>query len=259
MDLEIGAEVAVVTGARRGIGLATAALLAREGARVVMVSRDVRGLEQAADQLRAAGGQVWARPTDLSQAADVAGLAKETRERWGEPSILVLSAAAAGSYQNLLSQEVGALAESVATALRLVELPLRAFLGGLQASGRGRLIVLGSLAGEIGGAGQAAYASGKAALLGLVRSVALEHGRDGLSANLVVPGAIDTERLREALSEDQIRRLAHGTPQRRLGTAAEVAALIGFLASRSAGFITGAAVPITGGHGLGPNLVTDRP
>jgi NAD(P)-dependent dehydrogenase (short-subunit alcohol dehydrogenase family) len=115
----------------------------------------------------------------------------------------------------------------------------------------GRIVFVGSLAGEVGGAGQTGYAAAKAGLLGLARSLALEVARGGITVNVVVPGAIDTARLRAAVGDERRAALARGSPLRRLGQPEEVAAAVLWLASRQAAFVTGAAIPVTGGFELG--------
>jgi NAD(P)-dependent dehydrogenase (short-subunit alcohol dehydrogenase family) len=137
-------------------------------------------------------------------------------------------------------------------AMRLV----RAVLPAMRARGFGRIVLVGSLAGTLGAHGQLAYAAAKAALAGLARTAALEGGRHGVTANVVELGPIDTPRVREAVRPEIVDALAAGTAVGRLGTVDEVAAVVGFLCSADAGYVTGAVIPVGGGLGTG---VTRRP
>jgi NAD(P)-dependent dehydrogenase (short-subunit alcohol dehydrogenase family) len=114
----------------------------------------------------------------------------------------------------------------------------------------GRIIVVSSVGAYIGAPGQANYASSKAGLIGLARSIAREYGPRGITANVVAPGPIDTDML-QALAEDARAAMAANVPVGRIGTADEVAAAIAFLASDAAAFVTGAVLPVDGGMGMG--------
>ena len=132
----------------------------------------------------------------------------------------------------------------------------RCLLPGMRDRGWGRFVFIGSAAGQLGARGQAAYAASKSALVGLVRSLAVEAGRDGVTCNLVDPGLIDTERTREALDADTKCAIIGNTALGRAGRPEEVAALVALLASEAGSYITGAALPVDGGLGLG---VAPRP
>jgi 3-oxoacyl-[acyl-carrier protein] reductase len=112
-------------------------------------------------------------------------------------------------------------------------------------------VSVGSLASELGGKGQAPYACAKAALSGLIRTLAVEASRFGVTANLVLPGLIATERVAEAIDERTQDRILGRVPARRMGTPEEVAHAVAFLASPAGAYITGAVLPVSGGLGLG--------
>jgi NAD(P)-dependent dehydrogenase (short-subunit alcohol dehydrogenase family) len=250
MDLGIGGKVAVITGAGRGIGLATARALAAEGARVALVARDAARLEDAARELRAAGAEAVALPADLADAGAAAGLAERVEAELGPARILVCAAAAPPPYARFAALAGDAVADAVRAEVALVEGPARALLPAMVAAGWGRIVTIGSLAGELGGVGQAPYAAAKAALVGLTRTLALEHARHGVTANLVIAGGVDTARLRAAVSDDVRAGIVARTPAGRLADEREIADLVVFLASERAGFVQGAAVHATGGYEL---------
>ena len=234
---------AVVTGAGRGIGRATALALAGGGARVVLVGRRAELLEETC---ALAGGGV-------ALAADVTDAAWLARLDEAAPAVDVLVNNASSYVPYRAAERVGdedlraAFDTIVGGSLRLA----RHVLPGMRERGFGRIVNVGSLAARLGGAGQLAYATAKAALAGMTRAIAVEASHRGVTCNLVEPGLIDTERTREALDPETRLAILAGTAARRAGTPEEVAAVIAFLASPAASYVTGASIPVSGGLELG--------
>ncbi|MBI3569366.1 MAG: SDR family oxidoreductase [Gemmatimonadetes bacterium] len=236
--------VALVTGAYRGLGRAAAERLHELGASVAVNVRDeARAMEVAA----ALGERALAVAGDLAVDGVPEAIVRRTIERFGRLDIIVNNAALArptrfpalGAEEFRLAMEVNVTAPFLIT---------KAALGAMQAQGYGRVINVSSSAGRtVSTLGGAHYTASKAALLGLTRASAKELGAFGITVNAICPGMIDTELTRETADEALLARLAAAYPVPRLGTAEEVAELICFIASESAGYITGASFDITGG------------
>jgi NAD(P)-dependent dehydrogenase (short-subunit alcohol dehydrogenase family) len=220
---------AVVTGAGRGIGLSVAQVLVANGARVAaldLVSPQVDGILSI--------------ECDVSDEAAVGEAFDQIETALGPVSILVLSA---GITPLLRFEETSTelwertLSINTTGAFHV----LRRAIPGMRAMGYGRIVALGAAAGKSGGARSAAYAASKAGLMALVKSIASEYARDGITANIVAPALIDSGMLANA------RDLVDRVPVGRLGTPEEVAALVAYLASGHAGYMTGEVVDINGG------------
>jgi NAD(P)-dependent dehydrogenase (short-subunit alcohol dehydrogenase family) len=239
--------VALVTGAGRGIGRATALQLARTGCDLVVTGRDAGRLAAVVAELRALGAQAQAVQGDLHDEAFWAALA----EAAPRVDVLVHNAAQPAPYGLLQDVSLQALQQSLdsvlLTGLRLAQ----RVVPHMKTQGWGRIVYVGSVAWQMGAHGQVGYAAAKSGLQGLVRSLAVETGRGGITCNLVEPGFIDTERTRDAVAEPMRQALAARTALGREGRADEVAAVIGFLASDAASYVTGACVPVSGGIELG--------
>ena len=241
---------ALVTGAARGIGLATAEALLSGGHRVVMVDRDAEALHAAA----AARPQdrVLAIEQDISHSDAGSTLDKAVRARWEPVSILVNNAGipsprrgdrTAGLLEMTGEEWNAVLDVNLSAALRLC----RAFIPFMRAQRWGRVVCVSSLAGRsrtyISGIG---YMASKAGLLALARSIAGEFGRDGITANCVAPGYIETA-MAALHGTEKNAEIANSIPLGRAGTPREVAAAIAFLASEEAGYMTGAVIDVNGG------------
>jgi 3-oxoacyl-[acyl-carrier protein] reductase len=229
--------VALVTGGNRGIGLACARALAEAGFDVAVTSRssDVEGfLTVRCDQ------------TDPDQ---VDAAVKAVEEQLGPVEVLVANAGITKDGLLLtMSDEsfTSVLDANLTGTFRLVRRCAR----GMLRLKKGRIILVGSVVGLTGGGGQVNYAASKAGLVGIARSVARELGSRGITANVVAPGFIDTDMTAE-LGDDRKAAIVGQVPLGRLAQPEEVAAVVAFLASESAGYITGAVIPVDGGLGMG--------
>jgi 3-oxoacyl-[acyl-carrier protein] reductase len=244
MSGDFTGRVALVTGAARGLGRATAARLLARGARVAV---NVRGEERAAAIARELGPEVLAAPGDLADPAAIAEVVGRTLERFGRLDVLVNNAALALStrFEKISEEEWRRAMDVNVTAPFLL---LRAALPAMKAERYGRVVNLSSTAGKsVSTLGGAHYTTSKAALLGLTRAAAKELGPYGITVNAVCPGLIDTELTRENATPEALAAYARSFPIPRLGEPVEVADLICFLTSEQAGYITGAAVDINGG------------
>ena len=241
---DFAGRVALVTGAARGLGRATAARLYERGASVAV---NVRDAERADEAARFLGERAFAVPGDITLPGVPEEIIHLTVKRFGRLDILVNNAAHARStrFPELSAREFR---EALDVNLVAPFLLTKAALPVMQAQHYGRVINISSSAGRmVSTLGGAHYTASKAGLLGLTRAAAKELGKFGITVNAICPGMIDTELTHENASAGRLEQLASNYPVPRLGTALEVADLICFAASEAAGYLTGTSLDINGG------------
>jgi 3-oxoacyl-[acyl-carrier protein] reductase len=237
-------KVALVTGASRGIGRAIAARLAERGATVVAAARGehARG---CADALTAAGHRAEAIALDVTDAAAVEAAPGELVKRHGRLDIVVCNAGIARD-QLLMRMKRGDWDEVMATNLTATYLLAQAALRPMLKQKSGRIIAISSVVGQTGNAGQTNYAASKAGLIGFSMALAREVASRNITVNVVAPGMIDTDMTR-AVADKAQADWESLIPLKRLGTPADVAAAVCFLASDEASYITGHVLAVNGG------------
>ena len=244
-DTTPSADVALVTGATRGIGAAIARALAESGATVVGTATTDDGAAKIAAAIEATGHRGTGMRLDVADGAAVDATIADIESRFGAITILVNNAGI--TRDNLLlrmkDEEWDAI---MATNLKPAYRLAKAVLRGMMKARRGRIIQIGSVVGTSGNPGQVNYAAAKAALVGFTKSLAQEVGSRNMTVNCVAPGFIDTD-MTKALSEAQRQALLARIPLGRLGTPDDIAAAVAFLASPAAGYITGATLHVNGG------------
>ena len=241
----LNGQVALVTGASRGIGEAVALELARAGAVVVGTSTSEEGAARVTKALAEAGGKGAGRVLDVRDAAACAALADAVAAEFGPVAILVNNAGV--TRDNLLARMKDEEWDDIqATNLKSVFVLSRAVLRGMMKARAGRIVNITSVVGHTGNPGQANYAAAKAGILGFSKSLAREVGSRNITVNCVAPGFIETDMTR-ALAEEQVKRLVEGVPLGRLGRVEDVAAAVAWLCSPGAAYVTGATLHVNGG------------
>ena len=237
--------VALVTGASQGIGRACALALAKAGATVALAARNEEKLKEVATEIESAGGKAVAFRLDVSSEEAIKSTVKEIAAQLGKIDILVNNAGV--TRDGLLMRMKRADWDDVlATNLTASFLLTQAVIGGMMKQRWGRIINITSIVGQVGGAGQANYASSKAGLIGFTLSVAREIASRNITVNAVAPGYIATA-MTDALTEDQKKAITEQIPLGRQGTDADIANAVLFLASNEAGYITGHVLDVNGG------------
>ena len=245
MKLELTGQVAVVTGASRGIGAAIADTLARAGARVVGTATTEQGAETIAARLGSIAPDCAGEVLDVNDPAGADELVGRVTDSMGAPTVLVNNAGITRDQllMRMKEEEWDAVIE---TNLRSVFRLSKACLRGMMKARSGRIISIASVVGSMGNAGQTNYAAAKAGMMGFSRSLAREIGSRGITVNVVAPGFIDTDMTR-ALDEGQRAALMRDIPLQRLGEPEDIAATVLFLASAQGGYITGQTLHVNGG------------
>jgi NAD(P)-dependent dehydrogenase (short-subunit alcohol dehydrogenase family) len=240
--------VAVITGASRGIGAATALVLAERGFRVVVNYRS--SADEAQQVVRAAteaGGEAMAVRADVTQGDEVAKMVAEAEQRWGRIDVLVHNALIpfdVTSFADLTWEQLGGKLER---ELRAAYLLTKAIVPGMISRKYGRMVFLSTGLSKRPRDGMIALGPAKAAMDQFVRYIALELAPHGITANLVAPATVDETTVTDQLTPGQMQRLGATNPMGRLVRPDEVAKTVAFLASEDSGFTTGAYLPVNGG------------
>ncbi|MFW6350353.1 MAG: 3-oxoacyl-ACP reductase FabG [Thiohalospira sp.] len=238
-------EIALVTGASRGIGRAIAERLGAAGATVVGTATSEKGATAIGDYLKEAGITGGGYALDVTDPSSIDTVLKQVTEAFGAPTILVNNAGI--TRDNLLMRmKDEEWDEIMRTNLDSVFRMSRACLRAMMKARHGRIISISSVVGAVGNAGQANYAAAKAGVVGFTKSLAREAGPRGITVNAVAPGFIDTDMTR-ALEEQQRQSLLEQIPAGRLGDPAEIAEAVAFLAAPGSSYITGETIHVNGG------------
>ncbi|WP_124551699.1 3-oxoacyl-ACP reductase FabG [Methylophilus methylotrophus] len=238
-------QVALVTGASRGIGAAIAQALGKQGAVVIGTATSASGAEAITAHLKTAGVNGVGMALDVTQPEQIDAVLKQISEQYGDVTILVNNA---GITKDTLLMRMkdedwdAVLNTNLKSVFRMSQAVLRPMMKARQ----GRIINISSVVGHMGNAGQTNYAAAKAGMTGFTKSMAQEVGSRGITVNCVAPGFIDTDmtaELPEEIKAKMLERIAVG----RLGQAEEIAATVAFLASPAAAYITGETIHVNGG------------
>jgi len=241
--MSLQGEVALVTGASRGIGKAIAEQLAAQGATVIGTATTEQGADNISEYLKASGGKGMM--LDVSDKESIAAVLKVISDECGPVSILVNNAGI--TRDNLLMMMKDKQWDDIInTNLTSVFHLSKTVLRPMMKARKGRIINIASVVGLTGNAGQTNYAAAKAGLIGFSKSLAREIGSRNITVNTVAPGFIDTDMTR-ALPEEQRNALIKQIPLNRLGDPADIASAVCFLASAEAGYITGETINVNGG------------
>jgi 3-oxoacyl-[acyl-carrier protein] reductase len=241
----LNGQVAIVTGASRGIGACILQALAKANATVVGTSTSEKGAEGISKPLAELGAKGAGRVLDVRDAAACAALVEKAQQEFGPVGILVNNAGV--TRDNLLARMKDEEWDDIqATNLRSVFVLSRAVLRGMMKARAGRIVNVTSVVGFTGNPGQANYAAAKAGIVGFSKSLAREVGSRNITVNCVAPGFIETDMTR-ALAPDQVKKLVENVPLGRLGRVDDVAQAVAFLCSPAAAYITGATLHVNGG------------
>jgi 3-oxoacyl-[acyl-carrier protein] reductase len=238
-------QVAIVTGAARGLGLHMAHVLAASGATVACVDVNADQLEEAVQGISAEGATAAGFPCDVTDSTRVGEVVGEVVKQWGRLDILVNNAGI--TRDNIVVRMTDEQWDSVLSInLRGTFLFTRAAAKPMMKGRRGRIINIASISGQMGNPGQANYSASKAGVIGLTRTVARELAGRNITVNAVAPGFIATE-MTAKLAEEIVEQIKGQVPLGRLGGAKDVADAVLFLASEAAGYITGQVLTVDGG------------
>jgi NAD(P)-dependent dehydrogenase (short-subunit alcohol dehydrogenase family) len=249
-DPRMDGRVALVAGASKGIGAATAEAFAAAGAAVVLAARDLAALESVAERIRAGGGQALAVRADVTDADSVRGLVDQAVAAYGRLDAAFNNATAGPLPAPLAEIDPDDFDRGIAANVRGTFLGMKFQIPAMLRGGGGAIVNMASVAGLNGVANLAAYVAGKAGIVGLTKVAALDYADQGVRVNVVAPGPILTHHLEAAGPEAQ-RQAGLSTPMRRTGTASEVARTVLWLCSAGSSFITGSVIPVDGGQSAG--------
>ncbi|MFO1137214.1 MAG: SDR family NAD(P)-dependent oxidoreductase [Rhodoblastus sp.] len=248
--------IALVSGAARGIGRAIALRLAREGADVGLIDLNP-AVEETARLVRDLGRRAAPACADISRAAEARAAVARIAAELGAIDLLVNNAGVVNNIATVEKMTDEAWENEVGVNLTGAFNLVRATVGAMAERGFGRIVNISSVAARGGLARQVGYSATKAGLLGLTHTVALEYARKGVTCNAVLPGMVETENVKAMPAEIRAAAMA-ATPARRFGAPEEIAALVAFLCSAEAGYITGAEIDISGGGHLNTLVLGSR-
>jgi len=238
-------QVALVTGASRGLGRAIAQALAAQGASIAAVARSADALKDTLESIRSGGGTAEAFPVDVADGNAVEAVVDQASTRFGKIDVLVNNAGVTrdGLLMRMKTEDWDAVINTNLKGAFHFTRPV----GRIMVKQRsGRIVNISSVIGLMGNAGQANYAASKAGLIGFSKSVAREFASRGITCNVVCPGFIETD-MTKGLSDELRKKLLEKIPLQRLGQPDDIAGVVAFLCSPAASYITGQIVTVDGG------------
>ena len=245
-------KVAIITGSTKGIGRATAILMAQEGAKVVITGTTEEAGSEVVSIIKEAGGDAFFQKTDVTSAEALDALVKAALDHYGKIDILVNNAGIGGSLANMNQITDAEWDKVLATNLTAAFQIMKLVIPVMENNGGGTIVNVASMASTAAGRGGIAYTTAKHGFLGLTRQISLDHGHTGLRINAVLPGPINTQMIARILEMPQhpLNMKIKMSPSGRPGEPEEVAKAIAFLASDESSYIHGASLAVDGGYSI---------